>query len=153
MFKSVVVGIDAHPRYQPHFTAPPSIPQNEVDAHMTAILQQSHDLHAKDQEIAASMVAEERNAIGNNVCWQCTHRKDMRVWWKRLLFAANESSYECTSTQRTKVADPVSGQVRFIERVRGTLGGLLVLVDRPHRRCVEMNPDGHCPSFNIHLIE
>lgn len=112
-----------------------------VDAEMITIL----------EEAGAAKTLEERNAIGNNVCWQCTHRRDRRPLWKRLLFTPNEMSYLCGATQRTKVADPVSGQVRWLERVRGMLGPQLMLVDTPHRLCVDLNPDGKCQVFNVKM--
>ena len=110
-----------------------------VDADMIKIL----------EEAGVAKAIEERDAIGNNVCWLCTHRLDQRPLWKRLLFTPNETSYLCGATHRTKVADPVSGQVRWIERMRGMLGPQLFLVDTPHRLCVELNPDGKCQTFNI----
>ena len=115
-----------------------------VDAEMIKIL----------EEVGAAKVLEERNAIGNNVCWLCTHRTDRRPLWKRLLFTPNEMSYICGAVRRTEVADPVSGQVRWIERIAGMLGGSqLILVDTPHRPCVELNPDGKCQMFNIELAK
>lgn len=105
------------------------------------------------EEVGAAQALEERNALGNNVCWQCSHRKDRRPWWKRMLLTPNESSYLCGAVQRTEVADPVSGQVRWIERLRGVVGAQLVLVDTPHRMCVELNPDGKCQMFNIEMAK
>ena len=143
-----VVPINSHPEFRsytpPEFQIGTNEQQgDEVDAAMIEILEQ-----------AASETLEERNAIGNNVCWLCTHRVDRRPLWKRILFTPNEMSYLCGATKRTEVADPVSGQIRWIERARGMLGGTqLILVDTPHRPCVEMNPDGKCQRFNIALSE
>jgi hypothetical protein len=119
------------------------IPTDTVDEEMIRIL----------EEVGAAQTLEERNAIGNNVCWQCTHRADRRPLWKRMLLTPNESSYLCSATKRTKVADPVSGQVRWIERLCGVIGPQLVLVDTPHRPCVELNPDGQCRTFNLAMAK
>lgn len=144
-----VIPIGCHPKYQPQFKGSPILPYgDEADQAMTDMFQQALEEGGAEKEIAAAIAREEQAALGNNVCWQCIYRKDMRPLWKRLLFSANESSYECTSIQRTQVADPVSGQARFIERIRGLLGTQLILVDRPHHQCVELNPDGKCPMFN-----
>jgi hypothetical protein len=119
------------------------IPTDTVDEEMIKIL----------EGVGAAQTLEERNAIGGNVCWLCTHRTDRRPWWKRMLFTPNESSYLCGATKRTEVADPVSGQVRWIERLRGAIGPQLALVDTPHRPCVELNPDGRCQTFNIAMAK
>lgn len=144
---AIVIPIHSHPDYRcytsPDIQIGEDNQQDPVDAEMIAIL----------EEAGAAQALEEQNAIGNNVCWQCTHRKDLRPLWKRLLIPADESSYDCTFSQRTKVADPVSGLTRYIERVRGMLGPQLMLVDSPHPRCIEMNPDGKCQMFNIAMVK
>jgi len=140
-----VIQISSHPEFRSY--TPPDIQigmddqqGDEIDDAMIEIL-----------ESATSEVLEEKNIIGNNVCWLCTHRVDRRPLWKRLLFTPNEMSYLCSATQRTKVADPVSGQVRWIERIRGMLGPQLILVDTPHRLCVDLNPNGKCQVFNVKM--
>ncbi len=158
-----VYDIQKHPDYRSYFenefhfegidqpvhcdTPPDIFIDGEIDTTMDPVDEEM----IKILETAASQALEERNAIGNNVCWLCTHRVDRRPLWKRILFTPNEMSYLCSATKRTKVADPVSGQVRWIERMRGMLGPQLVLVDTPHRPCVELNPDGKCQVFNIDL--
>jgi hypothetical protein len=145
-----VYQIGSHPKYRSHFSEePPPFFDQRVDEELTNMLAQAGQ---EAEEEAASLQLVERNAVGNNVCWQCTHRQDRRPLWKRLLFTPNEMSYLCGAIQRTEVADPVSGQVRWIERMQGMLGGTqLVLVDTPHRPCVELNPDGQCQTFNLAL--
>lgn len=149
---AIVIPISAHPNFVDH--TPPEIvidgdegysetyeDPDGVDAEMISIL----------EEAGASEAVEERNAIGNNVCWQCKHRVDRRPLWKKILSTPNEMSYLCGATKRTKVADPVSGQVKWIAIVRGMLGPQLMLVDTPHRTCVEINPDGKCKMFNVKM--
>lgn len=134
-----------------HFDLPPDVfidgemdaSMDPVDAEMIKIL----------EEVGAAKAHEEKNAIGNNVCWQCTHRQDPRPLWKRILFSPNEISYLCGATKRTEVVDPVSGQVRWIERVQDMFGPQLALVNTPHRTCVEVNPSGRCKMFNIAMAK
>jgi hypothetical protein len=149
---AMVHQIRSHPKYRSHFNEePPPLFDQRVDEELTNMLAQAGQ---EAEEEAASLQLAERNAVGNNVCWQCTHRQDRRPLWKRLLFTPNEMSYLCGAVQRTQVADPVSGQVRWIERMRGMLGGTqLVLVDTPHRPCVELNLDGQCQMFNLALAK
>ncbi|KKL17330.1 hypothetical protein LCGC14_2486640 [marine sediment metagenome] len=116
--------------------------RDEVDAAMIEILEQ-----------AASEAFEERNIIGNNGCWQCTHRQDQRPWWKKIFFTPNEMSYLCDVAKRTEVTNPISGQVQWIERVLGANELQFVLVDTPYRPCVELNSDGKCWKFNTALAK
>lgn len=149
-----IIPIDCHPKYRPQFMDPPIIPGGEeVDQAMTEMLQNSLNECAVEKEIAAAMEREEKNALGNNVCWQCTHRSDPRPRWKKILASANESTYECSATERSEIPDPITGEPRYIHRINGMLGAQLVLVDRPNPRCVDLNPDGKCPMFNLALSE
>lgn len=149
-----VIPISSHPEYKDRFSSPElmegAVFDKSVDEHLTKML--SKVAQATKGE-ASPLQLEERDALGSNVCWQCTHRVDRRPWWKRILFTPNEMSYLCNATRRTEVADPVSGQIRWIELVRGMLGPQLILVDTPHRPCVELNPDGRCQTFNIALAK
>jgi len=152
--------IHQHPDYRCYF--PPNIQvgtdeyrgDSDYDAMIDTILEQpASEVDAAMIEILEQAISEERNAIGPDVCWQCTHRQDQRPWWKKIFFTPNEMSYFCDATKRTEVTDPVSGQVRWIERVRGMIEPQLILVDAPHHPCVELNPAGRCQKFNITLVE
>lgn len=101
----------------------------------------------------SSKSIKEGSIFGNSSCHSCTHSLDNRPAWKRLLFATDENSYDCTFIQRAQTKDPVSGQIRYLEVISGILGKHIRIVDTPYERCVTMNPDGRCRAFNVPLEE
>lgn len=164
-----VYDIRKHPDYRCYF--PPSIQigedeyrgDSDYDAMIGTILDRPASEAPDDdvdeelikllEEAAAAQTLEEQNAIGDNVCWLCTHHVDQRSWWRKMFLATDEMSYLCSATKRTEVADPVSGRVKWIERTRGVIGPELALVNTPHPSCVELNPDGKCQEFDLALVE
>jgi hypothetical protein len=143
-----VIPIAAHPKFRDH-TIPEIVIEGDegysetyedpdgVDEAMMEILEET-----------VGSVLEEKNAIGNNVCYLCTHQVDIRPWWKKIFSAPDEASFLCGATTRTEVINPVSGQIGYIERVHG---GILAMRDKPHRYCAEVNPDGRCQVFSIQM--
>lgn len=143
-----VIPISAHPGYTDH-TAPEICIEGDeyyeedgVDYAMMEILEET-----------VGPVLAEQNAIGNNVCWQCSHRQDIRPLWKRLFRDADETSFECKASSRIGAVDPVTGQTKYVERIQNAMGIILALVDRPHRRCVDVNPSGRCEKFDIEMVK
>jgi hypothetical protein len=147
-----IIPISAHPNFRDHTIPEIVIGGDEGYSETYEGPDGVDDAMMEIMEGAVGAELEERNAIGNDVCWQCTHRMDVRPWWKKALFAADESSFECAATSRTQVTDPVTGHVKYIERIKGVMGAALALVDRPRRLCVEVNPDGKCFMFNIAVV-
>jgi hypothetical protein len=119
---------------------------------MIAILEQAGaGDHLNSKKIEARMLELEKQAIGNEVCYSCTHRSDSRPWWKKLFWKAKSSDYECLSFSRTPVRHPVTGETRYFAGHFGN--GDLVLARSARRHCEDMNPDGHCPKFKVALRE
>ena len=137
--KAQVIPINCHPEFKEH--NPLEFPEMDlVDDEIMNML-----------EGPPSKPFEEGKILGNSACWSCTYSLDNRPAWKRLLFPADENSYDCTFAQRTKIEDPVSGKPRYLELMNGLLGQHVRIVDRPHDLCVTLNPDGKCKEFNIAL--
>jgi hypothetical protein len=77
----------------------------------------------------------EHAAQGNGVCYQCTHRKDTRSWWRKLvLFRPGVEDYVCEAAQQQLVAHPVTGEHSI------------------YPACAKINPAGHCKRFEIDLV-
>lgn len=117
------------------------------------------DMDIMDEEMIGMLAGpssksiKEGNIFGNSSCYSCIHSLDNRPAWKRLFFTADENSYDCTFIQRTRIKDPVSGQIRYLEVMNGVFGQQVRVVDNPHERCVTMNPDGRCQAFNVSLVD
>lgn len=91
--------------------------------------------------------------VGNNVCFLCQHRQDKRAWWKRWLFRADASHYVCRLFERDPVENPVTGQQEYLEKLKGILGPQWALTRERFRSCLEINPEGRCPFFQVALKE
>jgi len=88
--------------------------------------------------------------IGNSACYLCVHCEDTRRWWERIRTTLTKD-FVCTATRLEATRHPVSGEKKYLERVRGALGWVDALVDVPHQLCQALNPDGHCPEFLLSL--
>ena len=125
-----------HPEYRCYMT-PPEVSSNE------------------EQEIAASLnlLEKESPPLGANVCFLCEHRRDRRVWWKRILFRPQATSFVCDLFERTSVQNPVTGKTEYLEKVNGLFDTKWILTQERFRSCLELNPDGNCVFFQINLGE